>query len=97
MRAYDIQWDMTSSDGIVEENLQLPTEVYIPGEIAENYHAEEIADLLSDEYGYLVKSFKLDEQEEDFVCPYCNGRTFINSKNGLIRCLECGNELDFQN
>ena len=94
MRAFNIEWDLTDINGDIEEYVQLPTEIYIPSEIVENYHVEEIADLLSDEYGYCVKSFKLDEQEEDLICPYCNGRTFINSKNGLIRCLECGNELD---
>ena len=51
MRAYNIEWDLTDINGDIEEDVQLPTEIYIPSEIVENYHVEEIADLLSDEYG----------------------------------------------
>ena len=29
---------------------------------------------------------------EDVVCPYCNGELIIEGKNGLKKCLECGNE-----
>ena len=32
-------------------------------------------------------------EENEVLCPYCTGNMIIESKNGLHRCLECGNEI----
>jgi hypothetical protein len=45
----DIKWD---TDG---ENVELPTEVEIPNDIED----DEIADYLSDEYGWCIESFNI--------------------------------------
>jgi len=57
IKIYDIDWE---TDGIDIKELNLPTEVEIPNEVDE----DEIADYLSDNYGFLVNSF--DYNEEDF-------------------------------
>lgn len=31
-------------------------------------------------------------QEEDAMCPYCDGTYIADAKNGLKTCLECGNQ-----
>jgi hypothetical protein len=81
--ASNIEWEVDNED-IIDE-LELPDEVEIPNEI----HEDDITDYLSDEYGFLVRSYDL----EDFLeCPYCLGTMIVDSKNGLNRCLECGNE-----
>jgi hypothetical protein len=49
MKVYPI-WE---TDGMSIDEIGLPTEVDVPNNIEEN----EIADYLSDEYGYLVESF----------------------------------------
>ena len=56
MRAVNIEWDTT--DMVWEHNnepVDLPNEVYIPAEVGE----DEVADYLSDEYGFCVESFDL--------------------------------------
>lgn len=52
MRVKNIVWE---TDGCSIEELGLPIEVDIPFEIEE----DDIADWLSDEYGFLVESFEL--------------------------------------
>lgn len=56
MRVTNILWD---TDG---ESVDLPTEV----DIIDNIDEDEVADYLSDEYGYLVESFFLPEKENEF-------------------------------
>lgn len=87
MRAINIKWDI--DDNIpLGEIPHLPTEVEIPNEITE---LDDAVDWLSDEYGFCILS--LGFEEDDYLeCPYCLGTTIIGSKNGLNRCLECGNE-----
>lgn len=58
-RAYavDIVWDTDSED---EEDIGLPSRVEIPFFVDD----EEIADFLSDEYGYCVFGFNIEQVEE---------------------------------
>ena len=51
-----IVWD---TDGEDPKELELPTEVEVPGDVEE----DEIADWLSDEYGYCVESYALEREE----------------------------------
>lgn len=51
MKITDIVWE---TDGYSVEELELPTEVDIPWDVEE----DEIADYLSDKYGFLVESFE---------------------------------------
>jgi len=57
LKAININWE---TDG---ENVNLPTEVKIPTEIAKIYKKDRndyvITDWLSDEFGWLVKSFDI--------------------------------------
>ena len=53
MKITNIIWD---TDGYDVEALYLPTETYVPSEVEE----DEIADWLSDEYGFLVESFLIE-------------------------------------
>ena len=53
MKAVDIDWE---TDGYKIDNL--PSEVEIPKYIADN---EDIADYLSDEYGFLVNGFYIED------------------------------------
>ena len=55
MKAINIKWD--TDDQVVD----LPTEVEIPKGCFE----EEVADYLSDEYGYCVFNFDIDDDEEE--------------------------------
>ena len=50
MKAINIQWDTDN------EMIDLPTEVEIP----EDYSEDEVADYLSDEYGYCIFNFDID-------------------------------------
>ena len=52
MKVKNIAWE---TDGCSTEELGLPIEVDVPSEIEE----DDIADWLSDEYGFLVESFEL--------------------------------------
>ena len=69
MRIYDIKWDVTDSDNTIEEEqyllLTLPKEVFISDsddiKEIENMYDGDIADYLSDEYGYCVESFRVDQ------------------------------------
>ena len=65
MRIYDIKWDVTDSDHTIEEEHTLPKEVIIsdPDEakIIENMYDGDMAYYLSDEYGYDVRSFRVDQ------------------------------------
>ena len=53
MKITNIIWD---TDGYDVEALYLPTETYVPSDIEE----DEIADWLSDKYGFLVESFLIE-------------------------------------
>ena len=56
MKAINIEWDLT--DDVVDYNIDdcdVPTEVDIPNDIKE----EDVADYLSNEYGFCVESFQL--------------------------------------
>jgi len=59
LKAININWE---TDG---ENVNLPTEVKIPTEIAKIYKKDRndyvITDWLSDEFGWLVKSFDISD------------------------------------
>ena len=55
MKAINIQWDTDN------EMIDLPTEVEIP----EGYSEDEVVDYLSDEYGFCVFSFDIDDDEEE--------------------------------
>jgi hypothetical protein len=57
MLVTDIVWD---TDG---EKVELPTEVEIPNDIEE----DEIADYLSDEYGWCVESFNVNEKHNGHI------------------------------
>jgi hypothetical protein len=80
MKATNIKWDMV--DDCLEYNIDecdVPTEVEIPEGVSE----DDIADYLSDEYGFLVESFDIVgkpkrkyvdlPQEEIDKQFYCNG------------------------
>ena len=58
MRVIDIDWD---TDGQDIKNLDLPTEVEVPDDIADEIfdggYDDDVADWLSDEYGYCVYGF----------------------------------------
>ena len=62
-KAYDIDWE---TDG---QDVDLPEEVELPEDI-DTDEIGEVEDYLSDEYGYLVNSFEIydDDEEEDDVC-----------------------------
>ena len=87
MIAINIKWD-------IDDNIpfgaipHLPTEVEIPSEITD---LDDAVDWLSDEYGFCIISLGFEEDEE-LTCPYCLGTMIGDSKNGLHRCFECGNE-----
>lgn len=51
MKTVKVIWD---TDGVNPEELDLPTQVDVPDEI----EVSEIADWLSDEYGYCVDGFE---------------------------------------
>lgn len=55
MKIFNIQWD-TEDNGefITSEDLDLPTNVDIP-----EMEEDEVADYLSDEYGWCIKSFEV--------------------------------------
>ncbi len=69
MRIYDIEWDVTDSDNTIEEEQYilsiLPKEVIISDaddiKEIENMYDGDIADYLSDKYGYCVESFRVDK------------------------------------
>ena len=61
MKVINIVWE---TDGVSVKELNLPIEVNVP----ENIDTENIANFLSDEYGYLVKSFEI---ESDSRKEYC--------------------------
>ena len=60
-KAYDIDWE---TDG---QDVDLPDEVELPEDIDTDAIGE-VEDYLSDEYGYLVNSFEIYDDEEDDVC-----------------------------
>ena len=91
MRAFDIEWDLDEDIEMYGEKdcSCLPNEVILPDYVDE----EDVADWLSDEYGFCVESFYLDDATECEVrCPYCDGDFIADCKGGLKRCMECGNE-----
>lgn len=58
MRAINIKWDIEDSIEI-DAIPSLPTEVKIPSEITD---LDDAVDWLSDEYGYCVESFEIEEE-----------------------------------
>ena len=50
MKTISVEWD---TDGMDEEELDLPSEVEVPGELDEEY----VTDYLSDTYGFCVKGW----------------------------------------
>ena len=58
MKAVNIEWCLDNDDyiNLNEQDILLPTEVDIPYGVEE----DEVADYLSDEYGYLVNSFEIE-------------------------------------
>lgn len=50
MKTIGVEWD---TDGMDEEELDLPNEVEVPGELDD----EDVADYLSDTYGFCVKGW----------------------------------------
>jgi hypothetical protein len=60
MKIVNIDWD---TDGVECKELELPTEVEIPDEVADELfdggYDDEIADYLSDEYGYALFGFDI--------------------------------------
>ena len=60
-KAYDIDWE---TDG---QDVDLPVEVELPEDIDTDAIGE-VEDYLSDEYGYLVNSFEIYDDEEGDVC-----------------------------
>lgn len=58
MRAFNIDWDIDQDDyiNLNEQDLLPPTGVALPDDIQE----DEIADWLSDTYGWCVNSFEID-------------------------------------
>ena len=67
MKAINIKWD--TDDQVVD----LPIEVEIP----EGYSEDDVADYLSDEYGYCVFSFDIDDDEKM--------RNFITNELACLR------------
>lgn len=55
-KVVNIVWDVDEEDG--EEDPGLPTEVEVPDDVDE----DDIADWLSDEYGYCVESYELADE-----------------------------------
>ena len=64
MKVTNIKWE---TDG---EVVDLPTEV----EVDDNLSDDEVADFLSDEYGWLVNGFSLpmDDNDKDYFGEYVN-------------------------
>ena len=61
-RLYDIEWD---TDGDENAEAALPRNVHINSKSSiETLRAGEAADILADEYGFCVKSLKVDEEKE---------------------------------
>lgn len=56
--ATDIMWDIDFEDTLYD--LDLPTRVFLPDDIDD----DDIADLLSDGYGYCVETFCIEEVDE---------------------------------
>lgn len=58
MRVFNIDWDIDQDDyiNLNEQDLLPPTGVKLPDDIQE----DEIADWLSDTYGWCVNSFEID-------------------------------------
>lgn len=58
MKAINIDWDITGDDyiNLNEQDLLPPTSVELPDDIEE----DDIVDFLSDEYGWCVNSFEID-------------------------------------
>ena len=72
MKATDIKWVTDGAD------VNLPTEVEIPTEIENDY--DEIAEFLSDEYGFLVESFSLPTDDDDIDEFGC----YVNEVEGKV-------------
>ena len=72
MKATDIKWVTDGAD------VNLPTEVEIPTDIEND--DDEIADFLSDEYGFLVESFSLPMDDDDIDHFGC----YVNEVEGKV-------------
>lgn len=69
MRAFNIKWDLAEDIELYGDKdcTCLPNEVIIPNKIWDEQicDVEDVADWLSDEYGFCVESFELDSKEEE--------------------------------
>jgi hypothetical protein len=54
-----VDWDVSDSEFETFVDEGVPRKVYVPMSVAE----EDIADWLSDEYGYCVESYTIDDEE----------------------------------
>lgn len=85
---------------MIEVRFTFRSEVYIKAETIEKARETfEGMGLLSADaianYGEVVEVYDeeiVESEEEDEVCPYCGDCYIIDSKNGLRRCMGCGNE-----
>ena len=83
-KAFAIDWEVDEGDADF-----LPREVFIPESVAD----DDIADYLSDEYGFLIRSYSLEEVDLlfDMSLPY-PWATFEISDDELDRLAEMENE-----
>lgn len=61
----------------------------------EQYERDKFLDFICEEEEKLVIEIGgvyYEDMENEVQCPYCNGELIIEGKNGLKKCLECGNE-----
>lgn len=62
MLVTNIDWDVDEDvyeDGYSEDDLGLPTEVEVPDDV----DPDDVADWLSDEYGFCINSFQILDEE----------------------------------
>lgn len=96
MRAFNIVWDMDNDDyiNLNEQDALPPKEVFIPDlvwdEEIENVNG--VADWLSDQYGFCVDSFDLDDMKENDICPRCGSTYIAHGNRGTNICCECAEE-----
>jgi len=81
MQITDIDWDTDSED------VGLPSTVMVPSDLEE----DEIADYLSDNYGWLVNGFVMNAEEDDlYYCSKCDeGSSSINPTDEGQFCDSC--------
>jgi len=83
MRVKEIDWE---TDGV---EVELPTAVTVPSDLEE----DEIADYLSDQYGWLVNGFVMEAESfgaESKMCSYCKTTDLKNFSQGWDDyCMAC--------